>query len=200
MERLRFGTTARRKALRQRVKFRLWVVSVIAMLLGVPGAQFGFDLVAKLGAQESGSGSQVRLSRGIETTETTASLLRFRRGMVRARTEPTPLPEAPPATPIAAPTPTPAVAAAPAGSVTEIIYSAAAEFGLSGSYLLSVASCESGLNPQAYNPAGYHGLFQFDQTTWAAYGYGSIFDPVAQSRTAAELLAAGHASRWPNCA
>jgi soluble lytic murein transglycosylase-like protein len=95
---------------------------------------------------------------------------------------------------------TPAPAPASGGSITEIIYAAAAEFGLSGEYLLSVASCESGLDPQAYNPAGYHGLFQFDQQTWAAYGYGSIYDPVAQARTAARLLAAGQASRWPNCA
>jgi hypothetical protein len=65
---------------------------------------------------------------------------------------------------------------------------------------LSVADCESTLNPTAYNAAGYHGLFQFDQTTWSAYGYGSIYDPVAQSRTAARLIAAGQQSRWPNCA
>lgn len=88
-----------------------------------------------------------------------------------------------------------------ANSVSGIIYSAANEFGLDPSYLLSVASCESGLNPTAYNPAGYHGLFQFDQTTWAAYGYGdSIYDPTAQARTAARLIAAGQSSRWPNCA
>jgi hypothetical protein len=88
----------------------------------------------------------------------------------------------------------------PASSIESIIYDAAAEFGLEGSYLVSVAVCESGLNPEAYNPAGYHGLFQFDNTTWSAYGYGSIFDPIAQSRTAARLIAAGQSSRWPNCA
>ena len=87
-----------------------------------------------------------------------------------------------------------------ANSVTGIIYAAANEFGLDPSYLLSVASCESGLSPTAYNPAGYHGLFQFDQTTWAAYGYGSIYDPTAQARTAARLIAAVQSSRWPNCA
>jgi len=52
----------------------------------------------------------------------------------------------------------------------------------------------------AYNAAGYHGLFQFDEQTWAAYGYGDIYDPTAQSRTAARLIAAGESSRWPNCA
>jgi soluble lytic murein transglycosylase-like protein len=86
------------------------------------------------------------------------------------------------------------------GSTSGIIAQAASEFGLSSSYLIGVAECESGLNPRAYNAAGYYGLFQFDQTTWSAYGYGSIYDPVAQARTAARLLAAGESSRWPNCA
>ncbi len=85
-------------------------------------------------------------------------------------------------------------------SITGIIHAAAAEFGLDGDYLLSVAVCESNLDPAAYNAAGYHGLFQFDQSTWASYGYGSIYDPSAQARTAARLIAAGQSSRWPNCA
>lgn len=85
-------------------------------------------------------------------------------------------------------------------SITETIYAAAAEFGLDGDYLLSVAACESDLDPGAVNEVGYYGLFQFDEPTWAAYGYGSIWDPIAQSRTAARLLAAGEADRWPNCA
>ena len=34
-----------------------------------------------------------------------------------------------------------------------------------------LAKCESGLNPNAYNPAGpYYGLYQFDQQTWKANG------------------------------
>jgi soluble lytic murein transglycosylase-like protein len=86
------------------------------------------------------------------------------------------------------------------GSIQDIIYAAAGEFGIEGGYLYSVAACESGLNPNASSPYGYYGLFQFDQQTWASYGYGSIYDPVAQARTAARLLAAGQASRWPNCA
>ena len=85
-------------------------------------------------------------------------------------------------------------------SITETIYAAAAEFGLDGDYLLSVAACESDLDPGAVNEVGYYGLFQFDEPTWTAYGYGSIWDPIAQSRTAARLLAAGEADRWPNCA
>jgi soluble lytic murein transglycosylase-like protein len=118
--------------------------------------------------------------------DSAASAMEFRREVFEARPRPTPSPSE--------------TTTAPSGSVTELIYAAASEFGLDGGYLLSVATCESGLNPGAYNPAGYHGLFQFDQTTWAAYGYGSIYDPAAQARTAARLLAAGQSSRWPNCA
>ena len=34
-----------------------------------------------------------------------------------------------------------------------------------------LAQCESGLNPNAYNPAGpYYGLYQFDVQTWQANG------------------------------
>jgi soluble lytic murein transglycosylase-like protein len=126
---------------------------------------------------------------GIETSESVVGMMRFRGASFRTRPTPTP-----------SPTEEPEVYVPPAGSLASIIYAAAAEFGIDGSYLLSVASCESGLNVQAYSPAGYHGLFQFDQATWAAYGYGSIYDATAQARTAARLIAAGQASRWPNCA
>lgn len=86
------------------------------------------------------------------------------------------------------------------GSITEIIHQAAAEYGISGDWMVSIAVCESGLDPRAYNSAGYHGLFQYDEATWTGYGYGSIWDPVAQARTTAKLLAMGQSSRWPNCA
>jgi soluble lytic murein transglycosylase-like protein len=99
-----------------------------------------------------------------------------------------------------APTTEETEAAAPTGSVTEIIYAAAAAHGLDGAYLVSVAECESGLDPGAVNSAGYYGLFQFDEQTWAAYGSGPIFDPAAQAEAAASLIAGGQASRWPNCA
>ncbi|MEA2447956.1 MAG: resuscitation-promoting factor RpfB, partial [Actinomycetota bacterium] len=82
------------------------------------------------------------------------------------------------------------------GSITAIIQDAAEEFGADPGYLISIASCESGLNPRAYNPAGYYGLFQFAPATWASNGYGSIWDPVAQARTAARMIAGGQASAW----
>ncbi|HEX2241595.1 MAG TPA: transglycosylase SLT domain-containing protein [Actinomycetota bacterium] len=80
-----------------------------------------------------------------------------------------------------------------------IIVGAAEEFGLSPDYLVAVAMCESSLNPYAVSPAGYYGLFQFGPITWSEFGYGSIWDPVAQSRTAARMLADGHHRRWPVC-
>jgi soluble lytic murein transglycosylase-like protein len=97
----------------------------------------------------------------------------------------------------AAPAPEPAPEP---GTVSGIIAAAAAEYGLDADYLTSVAWCESSLDPGAVSPAGYYGLFQFDQSTWAAYGYGSIYDPVAQSRTAARMIAGGLSEKWPNCA
>ena len=198
MERLSFGARARRKERLRRLKPWLFVTSIVMMAMGVPGANVGADALQRL------SGFQRSELRGIETSESAAGLMKFRGGTFQTRPAATPEPTPPPTptpTPVApAVAPAPVVAPAPAGSVTEIIYAAAAEYGLSGPYLASVAACESGLNPSAVNPAGYHGLFQFSTSTWASQGYGSIYDPVAQSRTAARMLAAGGAGAWPNCA
>ncbi len=186
VERLTFGLKARRRARRRQLKRRAALVSLAAMLLGLPGATFGFDLVDRMIGQR-----RAGVLRGTETSESTEGILRFKSEMFARRpvTEPS----------ASAATPPEAVAVASSPTV-DLIYAAAAEFGLSGDYLLSVAECESSLDPSAYSPAGYYGLFQFDQSTWAAYGYGSIYDPVAQARTAARLIAAGQSERWPNCA
>lgn len=198
MERLSFGARARRRARLRRLKPWMALASISLMAMGVPGANVGADALQRL------SGYDRSELRGIETSESAAGLMKFRGGTFQTRPAATPEP-----TPVPTPTPEPEVevapaapapVAAPAGSITEIIYAAAAEYGLSGSYLLSVAACESGLNPSAVNPAGYHGLFQFSTSTWASQGYGSIYDPVAQARTAARMLAAGGAGAWPNCA
>ena len=199
MERLSFGARARRKARLKRLMPWMWLASILMMAMGVPGANLGTDALQRL------SGFDRSDLRGIETSESAAGLMKFRGGTFQSRPAATPEPTPPPTPtpePAAAPA-APAVAVAPPapeGSVTAIIYAAAAEYGLSGPYLLSVAACESGLNPSAVNAAGYYGLFQFSSGTWAANGYGSIYDPVAQARTAARMLAAGGASRWPNCA
>ena len=189
MERLKFGARARRRAKLKRLAPWTWIATIVMMAAGVPGANVGTDVLQRL------AGPRAEL-RGIETSESAAALMKFRSGTFEARPAPTPTP-----TPTPSPTPVPEpVVAAPAGSIAEIVYSAAAEYGISGAYLLSIASCESGLNPSAVNPAGFHGLFQFGTGTWATEGYGSIYDPVAQARTAARMIAAGQASRWPNCA
>ena len=40
-----------------------------------------------------------------------------------------------------------------------------------GSNWCGLARCESGVNPNAYNPAGpYYGLYQFDEGTWRSIG------------------------------
>jgi soluble lytic murein transglycosylase-like protein len=181
-----FSSRARREATRRRLFRRLivglWISCVVGAAAGIPfagaGLSVGNGLVARL--QPDG---------GIETSESTVGMMRFRSASFRTRPKPSPSPTA---------EPEPYVP--PAGTLEAIIYSAANEFGIDGGYLVSVATCESALNVQAYNGAGYYGLFQFDQTTWAAYGYGSIYDATAQSRTAARLIAAGQSSRWPNCA
>lgn len=191
MERLRFGERARRRARRSKIKSYLGIAGLVATLLGVPGANLGWQLLTKADAQAT---ARPDLS-GVTTTEQASGMMRFRSNLFRNRPTPTPTPTEQPTE-----TATPAAVEAPAGSVSEIIYAAAAEFGIDGAYLLGVAHCESNLNPSAVNPAGYHGLFQFGESTWAAYGYGSIYDATAQARTAAEMLANGMASHWPNCA
>ena len=128
--------------------------------------------------------------RGVEASEATAATIRFRRGAFDARPARPPHRADKPAT---RPDPSPP-------TVPEIITAAAVERGVDPNELLSIARCESDLDPQAQSALGYHGLFQFDLETWAEYGYGSIYDPSAQARTAAELVAAGETERWPNCA
>lgn len=204
MNRLVFGDRARRRAARRarykRLSVWAWLLTVISMAFGAPGGDVGITLWREVLHSASLSAE----STGVETSETAAALLKFRSASFETRPTPTPTPTEQEVTTIVAavgepaPAPPPPPAAAP-GSIQAIIYEAAEEFGIDGGWLLSIASCESGLNPNAYNPAGYHGLFQFDSGTWAAYGYGSIYDPVAQARTAARLLAAGQASRWPSC-
>lgn len=184
-----------------RTRFRklvvgMWILSVVGAIAGIPfaGTQLVRDFTEANVAPPLG---------GFETTESAASAFRFRAAVFESRPTPTPTPtpepEPEPEVEVAAAAPAPPPPA-PAGSITEVIYAAADEFGLARGYLLSVADCESGLNPNAVNPAGYYGLFQFSQSTWAANGYGDILDPVAQSRTAARMISQGGAGHWPNCA
>lgn len=203
MDRLNFGRRGQRQARFKRMALPLWTAGIIGMAFGLPGPASALNLIEGFLEQDqapmAGSGA---LHPDVATSEAATSMMEFKQGLFDARPKPKPKPEPEPATEAAPATPVvQEPAPAPAGSIQEIIYGAAAEFGISGSYMLSIAQCESTLNPNAVSSTGkYHGLFQYDQTTWGAYGYGSIYDPVAQSRTTAELLAAGQASRWPSCA
>lgn len=85
-------------------------------------------------------------------------------------------------------------------SVIGIIEAAAARWGVSGSWMVSIARCESGLRTTAYNPRGpYIGLFQFLQSTFTANGGTNIYSAADQSNIAAKMLAHGQAHQW-SCA
>lgn len=119
-----------------------------------------------------------------------------------------PAPPAPPAH-VARPAVTRPAAAAPpvsAGppadpnSVIGIIEAAAARYGVSGSWMVGIARCESGLRTTAYNPHGpYIGLFQFLRSTFAHNGGTNIYDAADQANVAAKMLAHGQAHQW-SCA
>lgn len=86
------------------------------------------------------------------------------------------------------------------GSIIAIIEAAAARWGVSGSWMVSIARCESGLRPTAVNPSGpYEGLFQFLPSTFRGNGGTNIWDPTDQSNIAAKMLAHGQAYQW-SCA
>lgn len=187
MDRLIFGERARKRARLKRATFWLSLLSMAAMFAGIPGTGGVLEFVDRIGAETPADPRQ-----GVETTESVTSMRKFQSRMFDTRPKPTPTP-----------TPTPTAEKpdpATGGSVVEIITAAAERHGLSGDYLVGIAECESGLDPNAYNSAGYHGLFQFDSTTWAEFGEGSITDPAAQAEAAAALIAAGQSSRWPVCA
>ncbi|PRZ41921.1 uncharacterized protein YabE (DUF348 family) [Antricoccus suffuscus] len=66
----------------------------------------------------------------------------------------------------------------------------------------ALAQCESSGNPKAVSPAGYMGLYQFDQRTWNANGgSGSPLDASAAQQTAIaqNLYNARGISPWPSC-
>jgi hypothetical protein len=87
-----------------------------------------------------------------------------------------------------------------AAEVEAIITSAADADGVSPSWMISTAECESTLRPNAYNPSGpYYGIFQFLMSTFRAHGGTDIWDPVQQAQIAASMFASGDSSAWPVC-
>jgi hypothetical protein len=190
-----FGPRATRRA---RLKRRLGltvVATTVSLLSGVPTGM-GAIALGLLGADPSAGAVSQRPRQSVQASESHASTVRFRREVFKKRARPErPAKEAVPAETAE----TTETVAASGGSIEEIVASAAGEFGLDPGYLVGVASCESGLDPDAYNEAGYHGLFQFDEQTWGAYGYGSIWDQSAHARTASLLISAGDGIRCPFC-
>lgn len=68
---------------------------------------------------------------------------------------------------------------------------------------LQVARCESGLDPNAYNPAGpYYGLWQFDVGTWRGVGGDGLPSDASveeQTRRAWKLRSQRGWAPWPVC-
>jgi len=96
--------------------------------------------------------------------------------------------------------PAPAPAPAPAGNnIIGIITAAAQRYGQSPAAMISVAKCESGLNPLAVNrSSGASGLFQFLPSTWRTtpYASSSIFNATANANAAAWMWSVGRQREW----
>lgn len=74
--------------------------------------------------------------------------------------------------------------------------------GVDGLNWAGLARCESGGDPQAYNPAGYYGLYQFSIGTWQGVGgTGRPTDHTGAEQTyrAKLLYQRTGASSWPTC-
>ncbi|HYA00008.1 MAG TPA: transglycosylase family protein [Candidatus Binatia bacterium] len=98
------------------------------------------------------------------------------------------------------PAPTAPPASYPPGSIQAIITAAAEADGVDPNWMLRTAECESGLRPDAYNPAGpYYGIFQFLMSTFKAHGGTNIWDPTQQATIAASMFASGDSVAWPVC-
>ena len=67
---------------------------------------------------------------------------------------------------------------------------------------VGLARCESGRNPNAVNPAGFYGLYQFSLSTWHAVGgrgNPTDFGYWEQTKRAWILYKAAGRSPWPYC-
>ncbi len=82
--------------------------------------------------------------------------------------------------------------------IIQIIYAAADRYGQPREDMLRVARCESGLNPNAVNPSGSYGLFQFIPSTWATTPYAQydIYDAWASANAAGWMWSVGRRGEW----
>lgn len=74
--------------------------------------------------------------------------------------------------------------------------------GTAGLNWAALAKCESGGNPNAVNPAGYYGLYQFDLGTWRSVGGSGLptsASAAEQTYRAKLLYKQRGRSPWPTC-
>lgn len=67
---------------------------------------------------------------------------------------------------------------------------------------VGLAACESGGNPNAVNPAGFYGLYQFSLSTWRSLGGKGLptdYGYWEQTKRAWKLYKAAGRSPWPVC-
>jgi uncharacterized protein YraI len=78
------------------------------------------------------------------------------------------------------------------------ISDAARRYGQDPEAMLRVARCESELVPQAVNPAGSYGLFQFVRGTWESTPYADqdVFEAWANANAAAWMWSVGRRHEW----
>lgn len=87
----------------------------------------------------------------------------------------------------------------------EVIRCVAKAYGMSPGPFLSVASCESGMDPKNDTNPLYEGLFQYHPDTWAAesaaYGHkgASIFDGYSQIHVTVRWVRDGGWGPWGKC-
>lgn len=104
-----------------------------------------------------------------------------------------------PVTPAPQPTPVPPTPAPYIPPSSDAVIAAICSLPWDCATMIRIASCESGLNPRAYNPAGYYGLFQISE------GIAGWDDPLINATYAYEhkylpALAYGDGlSPWPVC-
>jgi soluble lytic murein transglycosylase-like protein len=79
-------------------------------------------------------------------------------------------------------------------SVPSFLATAGDPYGVSSDYLTRVAHIESRFDPNASNPSGAKGLFQFVPSTARQYALSNPYDPVASADAAARLAADNRAS------
>jgi len=91
----------------------------------------------------------------------------------------------------------PEVSVPSVAAIEQIILLASERYGVPYGRLLSVAECESSLNPLAVNrSSGASGLFQFMPATFYGHGGTDLWSPTQQANIAAKMFSIGESSEW----